>query len=157
MNKLALLALAAFVALGLALASCTTAPTQANAPAFPAIPALSPQQIATQICPALQVTIAGMEGIVGLPDGTYAQLKSAQSSATILCATASTLSNADVQSLEQLAFTTVLPLVEAGNPKLAAELEIVQLAVGFVNAVQASAQAGGTSTTDSNAKPAPAK
>ncbi len=133
------------------LAACGTAPVQASAPGSPAIPALTPNQVAAQICPALQVTIPAMQAIVGLPQGAYADLDKASqlingtngtNGELGLCAAAKVLSAADAQSLEQLAFGLVLPVVQAGNPKLAAELEAAQIVVGFVNAIEAGAQAG---------------
>jgi|GEM_PF-3849456 len=156
MKKLFTAAVAALV-----LAGCSTTQTQ---PAAPALPALTPQQVATQICPALKVTIPAMQAIIGLPQGAYDDLASAnkvingtpasamQPATLGLCDVAKVLTGADAASLEQLAFQTVLPLVEASNPKLAAELEIAQIAVGFVNAIQAGAQAGASPA----ANPAPA-
>lgn len=155
MKQPASLALTALAALSLMLAACTTASTQASSPALPAVAAPTPQQIATQICPALQVAIAGMQAIAGLPQGAHSTLTQAQSSANALCAASSALSANDAATLEQLAFQTVLPLVETANPKLAAELEVAQLAVGFVNAIEAGAQAGSTTSPISNAKPVP--
>ena len=151
-KRSAITALATFATFGLVLASCTTAPTQADAPV---IAAPSPQQIATQICPALQITISGMQAIAGLPAGATGTLAQAQTAADALCAASRVLSAADAASLEQLAFQTVLPLVETGNPKLAAELEVAQLAVGFANAIEAGAQAGSTTSSITNAKPVP--
>lgn len=127
------------------LAACGTAPVQASAPGSPAIPALTPNQVAAQICPALQVTIPAMQAVVGLPQGAYAgldrasQLINGTNGELGLCAAAKVLSAADAQSLEQVAFGLVLPVVQAGNPKLAAELEAAQIVVGFVNAIEAGA------------------
>lgn len=127
------------------LAACGTAPVQASAPGSPAIPALTPNQVAAQICPALQVTIPAMQAVVGLPQGAYAgldrasQLINGTNGELGLCAAAKVLSAADAQSLEQVAFGLVLPVVQAGNPKLAAELETAQIVVGFVNAIEAGA------------------
>ncbi len=131
------------------LAACGTAPVQDNTTTAPA---LTPNQIATQICPALQVTIPAMQAIPGLPSGAYAdldraaQLINGTSGQPGLCAAAKVLSAADVQSLEQVAFGLVLPLVQASNPKLGAELEAAQIVVGFVNAIEAGAQAGAPAT-----------
>jgi len=142
--------IAAALVAAFSLGACSTAPTTPTQP----VAALTPQQIGTQICPALEVTIPAIQAIVGLPQGAYDDLEKAQvvvsgkvATATQpavpgLCTVINTLTASDAQQLEQIAFQTVLPIVEASNPKLAAELEVAQIVVGFANAVQAGAQAG---------------
>jgi hypothetical protein len=150
MKKLAILALAS---LSLALASCsttsTTSPTGSTAAGAPATQ--SPAQVAAQICPVAQLLIVDLQADTGLPAGALQTLATAGPKIATLCAAAATLNGADLQSLETLAFQTILPVAQASNPKLAAELEAVQIIVTVVQAQQA-AQAGAVPA----AAPAPA-
>ena len=127
------------VSLGLNLGACTT--TNGGSPAGAlAKPATqqSPAQIAAQVCPPLQVAIAGLQADIGLPQGALHELALAAPQVQSLCASAMLATTNDATTLENLAFGVVLPIAQAQNPRLAADLLAVQIVLSVVQAAQAS-------------------
>lgn len=120
---------------GLILVACTT-PASTGAAANPPVQQ-SPAQVAAQVCPPLQVAIAGLQTDVGLPQGALHDLALAAPQVQSLCTSAALATAGDAAALENLAFNVVLPIAQAQNPKLAADLLAVQIILSVVQAAQA--------------------
>jgi hypothetical protein len=119
--------------MGLALAACSTpANTDAASGAAPKPPA----QIAAQVCTPLEVAVAGLQADVGLPQGALHDLALAAPQVESLCASAALANAGDAAALENLAFNVVLPIAQAQNPKLAADLLALQILLSVAQAVQ---------------------
>ncbi|MBV8633315.1 MAG: hypothetical protein JO002_02390 [Burkholderiaceae bacterium] len=128
------------------LAACTTPSTTnptgggtANVP-----PQQTPAQVAAQICPPLQVALAGLRADIGLPQGALHDLALAAPQVQNLCAGAALAGSNDAAALENLAFQVVLPIAEAQDPRLGADLLALQFVLAAFQAAQAQQAAPST-------------
>lgn len=127
------------------MSSCATPPPQE-----------SPAQIAAQICPPVQIAVNGLQADTALPPTILKALAAAAGPINIACASASTITSTDLQSLENLAFNVVLPAAQAYNPKLGADLLAIQIVLAAVNAAHIGGTAPPAPSTTPSATLAPA-
>jgi hypothetical protein len=104
--------------------------------------AQTPAQIAAQVCPLLQVTVSGMQALVGLPIGAQADLATAAPVISAVCSINATVDLASLQTLEQTALPTLIAAVKASTMatedqnRVILDIDAAQLIISAVTVTQ---------------------
>ena len=97
---------------------------------------LSPSQVATQLCGPTQSVLAVLKTDMAIAASGQSVINKVSPQVATICASASTATAVDLQSLNNFAFTVVMPIAEATHPELVPELLAVQAIAGIVAAQQ---------------------
>lgn len=77
----------------------------------------TPQQIAAQVCPAMQITIANLSTLEGLDAQAKADLVTAQPIVSAVCAAGGTVDAASLQTLSATALPALIKIADAAPLK----------------------------------------
>ena len=97
---------------------------------------LSPAQLAMQVCGPTQSVLAVLKTDTAIAASGQSVINKVSPQVAAICASPLTATAVDLQSLNNFAFTVVMPIAEATHPELVPELLAVQAIAGIVAAQQ---------------------
>jgi hypothetical protein len=98
----------------------------------------TPAQIASQVCPPMQVAITSLQAVVGLSDEAKAKLAEAAPVVAAVCSAGSSVNVADLKSLGATALPAVMavvnasPLSDQDKTKIGIDLTVAQIVLSSV-------------------------
>jgi len=115
----------------------------------PTTQALTPAQVATQVCPSAQGVIASLQAMSGLPEGATKDLAAAAPIVDAVCSASATVTTVNLQSLAKDAAPMIIAIIKASPLSVDEQNKAILDVTAFqllINAVLA-AQTGGAATT----------